>query len=92
MSLIHHSSVPEAPQYVTAHNADTIFCHDTVSKICQLYPEIASWHPAQIADAWHKWCELKSQAPAVPQERDDAFPLYLVRLIRNRLGEMNEWR
>ena len=30
--------------------------------------------------------------PIAPEERYEAFPLYLVRLIRNRMEEMNAWR
>jgi hypothetical protein len=75
---------------MTGHNADTKGS-EKVNQLCQLYPEIASWQPALIAGAWHQWCARTSQ-PMAPEQRDEAFPLYLVRLIRNRMEEMNVWR
>ena len=92
MSLIHNNSVPPASQLMTGHNADTRGCDETVNQLCQLYPEIASWQPALIAGAWHQWCANNQRQPLAPEERDEACPLYLVRLIRNRMEEMNAWR
>jgi hypothetical protein len=34
----------------------------------------------------------RTSQPMAPEQRDEAFPLYLVRLIRNRMEEMNAWR
>lgn len=92
MSLIHNTAVPPASQLMTGHNADTRGCDETVKQISQLYPEIASWQPALIAGAWHQWCAENQRQPIAPYERDEAFPMYLVRLIRNRMEEMNAWR
>ncbi|EFU8472453.1 hypothetical protein IC373_004265 [Salmonella enterica] len=91
MSLIHNNSVPPASQHMTGHNADTKDRDETV-QLCQLYPEIASWQPALIAGAWHQWCAENQRHPIAPDERDEGFPMYLVRLIRNRMEEMNAWR
>ena len=92
MSLIHNTAVPLASQHMAGHNAYTKSCDETVNQLCQLYPEIASWQPALIAGAWHQWCANNQRQPVAPEERDEAFPLYLVRLIRNRMEEMNAWR
>ncbi|HCM9227748.1 hypothetical protein L8T14_22665 [Enterobacter bugandensis] len=92
MSLIHNSAVPSVSQHMTGHNADNKGCDETVNQLCHLYPEIASWQPALIAGAWHKWCAENQLQPIAPDERDEAFPLYIVRLIRNRMEEMNAWR
>ena len=92
MSLIHNNSVPSASQPMTGRHADTRGCDETVNQLCQLYPEIASWQPALIAGAWHQWCVENQIQPMAPEKRDEAFPLYLVRLIRNRMEEMNAWR
>lgn len=74
------------------HNTGTKDSEEEVNRLCQLYPEIASWQPALIASAWHQWCAGNQLQPIAPEERDEAFPLYLVRLIRNRMEEMNAWR
>ncbi|WP_242018944.1 hypothetical protein [Enterobacter asburiae] len=42
--------------------------------------------------AWHQWCAENQRQLIAPEERDEAFTLYLVRLIRNRMEEMNAWR
>ncbi|MGC8401960.1 hypothetical protein ACP3P6_22335 [Enterobacter mori] len=63
-----------------------------MKQLSQLYPEIASWQPALIAGAWYQWCAENPLLPAVPEKRDEAFPLYIVRVIRNRMEEMNAWR
>ncbi|HFZ0820249.1 TPA: hypothetical protein ACIJQH_003939 [Enterobacter cloacae] len=91
MSLIHNTSVPSVSQHMTGHNA-TKGCDEAVNQLSQLYPEIASWQPALIAGAWYQWCTENPLMPAVPEKRDEAFPLYLVRVIRNRMEEMNAWR
>lgn len=88
MSLIHSASVPGTPQY----NTDSAVCDEEVKQLCRLYPEIASWQPALIAGAWHQWRTRHALLPAVPDEREEAFPLYLIGLIRNRMEEMNAWR
>ncbi len=88
MSLIHSASVPGTPQY----NTDSAVCDEEVKQLSQLYPEIASWQPALIAGAWYQWCAENPLLPAVPEKRDEAFPLYIVRVIRNRMEEMNAWR
>ena len=49
----------------------------------------SAWQPALIAGAWHQWCVENQIQPMAPEKRDEAFPLYLVRLIRNRMEEMN---
>lgn len=92
MSLIHNTSVSSVSQHMTGHNADNKGCDEVVNQLSQLYPEIASWQPALIAGAWHQWCVENQLQPIAPEKRDEAFPLYLVRLIRNRMEEMNAWR
>ena len=92
MSLIHNTAVPSVSQYMTGHNADTKASEEEVNRLCQLYPEIASWQSALIASARHQWCAENQLQPIAPEKRDKAFPLYLVRLIRNRMEEMNAWR
>lgn len=92
MSLIHNSAVPSVSQHMTGHNADNKGCDETVNQLCHLYPEIASWQPVLIAGAWQQWCAENQLQPIAPEVRDEAFPLYLVRLIRNRMEEMNAWR
>lgn len=90
MSLRHDSAVPSVSQHMTDHNV-TKGCDEAVNQLSQLYPEIASWQPSLIAGAWHQWCAENQLQPIAPEERDEAFPLYLVRLIRNRMEEMNAW-
>jgi hypothetical protein len=92
MSLKHNAAVQSVPQHMTDHNTDTKGNDNAVNQLCQLYPEIESWQPELIAGAWHQWCAQNSLVSAVPEQRDEAFPLYLVRLIRNRMEEMNAWR
>ncbi|SAI38655.1 Uncharacterised protein [Enterobacter hormaechei] len=92
MSLIHNTAAPSVSQHMTGLNADTKGIEEEVNRLCQLYPEIASWQPALIASAWHQWCVENQLQPIAPEERDEAFPLYLVRLIRKRMEEMNAWR
>ncbi|HCK7284087.1 TPA: hypothetical protein N0X68_004372 [Enterobacter roggenkampii] len=92
MSLIQNTAAPSVSQHMTVHNGDTKGCDEAVKQLCQLYPEIASWQPALIAGAWHQWCVENQLQPILPEKRDEAFPLYLVRLIRNRMEEMNAWR
>lgn len=92
MSLIHNTAAPSVSQHMTGFNADTKGSEEEVNRLCQLYPEIASWQPALIAGAWHQWCVENQLQPIVPEKRDEAFPLYLVRLIRKRMEEMNAWR
>ncbi|ECY4131511.1 hypothetical protein ACOTXN_21950 [Enterobacter cloacae complex sp. IR53043] len=74
------------------HNTGTKGSEEEVNRLCQLYPEIASWQPALITGAWNQWRAENPHLPAMPEKRDEAFPLYLVRLIRNRMEEMNAWR
>ena len=92
MSLKHNTVVPSVSQQMTVHNTDTKGCDEAVNQLCQLYPEIASWQPELIAGAWHQWCAVNQRQLIAPEERDEAFTLYLVRLIRNRMEEMNAWR
>lgn len=92
MSLIHNTAAPSVSQQMTGHNDDTNGCDEAANQLSQLYPEIASWQPALIASAWHQWCAENQLQSIAPEERDEAFPLYLVRLIRNRMEEMNAWR
>lgn len=54
--------------------------------------EQVNWTRQQLAGAWHQWCVENQIQPMAPEKRDEAFPLYLVRLIRNRMEEMNAWR
>ena len=91
MSLKHNTVVPSVSQQMTVHNTDTKGCDEAAHQPCQLYPEIASWQPELIAGARHQWCAENQRQPIAPEERDEAFPLYLVRLIRNRMEEMNAW-
>ena len=90
MSLKHNTVVPSVSQQMTVHNTDTKGCDEAVNQLCQLYPEIASWQPELIAG--HQWCAENQRQLIAPEERDEAFTLYLVRLIRNRMEEMNAWR
>ena len=92
MSLIHNTAAPSVSQHMIGFNADTKGSEEEANRLCQLYPEIASWQPALIAGAWHQWCANNQRQPIAPDERDEAFPMYLVRLIRNRMEEMNAWR
>ena len=92
MSLIHNTAAPSVSQHMTGFNADTKGSEEEVNRLCQLYPEIESWQPELIAGAWHHWCAQNSLVSAVPEQRDEAFPLYLVSIIRNRMEEMNVWR
>lgn len=92
MSLKHNTVVPSVSQQMTVHNTDTKGCDEAVNQLCQLYPEIASRQPELIAGAWHQWCAENQRQLIAPEERDEAFTLYLVRLIRNRMEEMNAWR
>lgn len=66
-------------------------CDEALDELCRLYPEIGSWSPPFIAEAWHQWRVMHGLAQAVPEGRDEAFPLYLVRLIRHRMDEMIRW-
>jgi hypothetical protein len=85
MSLKHNTVVPSVSQQMTVHNTDTKGCDEAVNQLCQLYPEIASWQPELIAGAWHQWC-AENQRQLMPEERDEAFTLYLVSL------SVTEWR
>ena len=51
MSLIHNTAAPSVSQHMTGFNADTKGSEEEVNRLCQLYPEIASWQPALIAGA-----------------------------------------
>lgn len=66
-------------------------CDEVVEHLCRLYPEIESWHPPLIAEAWSQWVIMQGLALTAPVARDEAFPLYLVRLIRQRMDEMIRW-
>ncbi|WP_096149313.1 hypothetical protein [Enterobacter hormaechei] len=92
MSLRHDAAVPGMPHRMTGYNAETKDYDEDVNRLCKLYPEIASWQPELIAGAWRQWCVENQLQPIAPEKRDEAFPLYLVRLIRNRMEEMNAWR
>lgn len=37
------------------HNTGTKGSEEEVNRLCQLYPEIASWQPALITGAWNQW-------------------------------------
>jgi hypothetical protein len=65
---------------------------EDIKQICRFYPEIESWQPALIAGAWQQWCAKNQLQLTAPAKRDEAFPLFLVSLIRNRMEEMNAWR
>lgn len=43
MSLIHNTAAPSVSQHMTGFNADTKGSEEEVNRLCQLYPEIASW-------------------------------------------------
>lgn len=92
MSLINPSLLSATPAGRADQQAELAGCDEAVAQLCQLYPEIESWQPELIAGAWHQWCAQNSLLPAVPEQRDEAFPLYLVSLIRKRMEEMNVWR
>lgn len=64
----------------------------TAERLKTLYPELDSWHPVLVTKAWLHWCVENQLQPIAPEKRDEAFPFYLVRLIRNRMEEMNAWR
>lgn len=49
MSLRHDAVVPGMPHRMTGYNAETKGCDEDVNRLCQLYPEIASWQPELIA-------------------------------------------
>nr|WP_255322595.1 hypothetical protein [Enterobacter cloacae complex sp.]QVQ59756.1 hypothetical protein [Enterobacter cloacae complex sp.] len=42
------------PHRMTGYNAETKGCDEDVNRLCQLYPEIASWQPELIAGAWRQ--------------------------------------
>lgn len=92
MSLRHDAVVPGMPHRMAGYNAETKGCDEDVNRLCQLYPEIASWQPELIVGAWRQWCVENQLQPIALEKRDEAFPFYLVRLIRNRMEEMNAWR
>lgn len=62
---------------------------DTVRDGVTIASKTSRW---VIAGAWHQWCAENQRQLIAPEERDEAFTLYLVRLIRNRMEEMNAWR
>ncbi|EPC0986628.1 hypothetical protein [Enterobacter ludwigii] len=96
MSLILSTPLPDTPHFMACRDAESnampTLSEEDVKQLCRLYPEIASWQPALIVGAWQQWCEKNQLLPTVPEKRDEAFPLFLVSLIRNRMEEMNAWR
>ncbi|HBL5403683.1 TPA: hypothetical protein LR346_004932, partial [Enterobacter hormaechei] len=48
------------------HNTGTKGSEEEVNRLCQLYPEIASWQPALITGAWNQWRAENPHLPAMP--------------------------
>jgi hypothetical protein len=64
----------------------------TANKLKELYPEIASWHPVFVTQAWFRWRKVKGLPLDEPEDRNEEFPEYLVRTIQEKMKEIGTWR
>jgi hypothetical protein len=64
----------------------------TAQKLKDLYPEIDSWSPVLVTQAWLHWLRMNGLELKEPDTRDERFPAFLVSTIRQKMVELGEWR
>ena len=63
----------------------------TADRLKMLYPEIESWNPVLVTQAWFNWLRENQMALVEPQTRDERFPEYLVGLMVRHMQETEAW-
>lgn len=78
---------PESPGKPARH----VTRQGTADRLKMLYPEIESWNPVLVTQAWFNWLRENQMALVEPQARDERFPDYLVGLIIRHMQETKAW-
>ncbi|POT24466.1 hypothetical protein C3433_23735 [Citrobacter freundii] len=63
----------------------------TADKLKTLYPEISSWSPVLVTQAWFNWLRVNQMELVEPETRDERFPEYLVALMVSHMRETKAW-
>jgi hypothetical protein len=75
-----------------SHSYSEITRKGTAERLKTFYPELDSWLPLFVTQAWFRWLTENNMALVEPEGRDERFPEYLVGLIREKMVEMGSWR
>ncbi|EBU0282352.1 hypothetical protein CR343_19545 [Salmonella enterica] len=63
----------------------------TADRLKALYPEMMSWSPVLVTQAWLNWLKVNQMELVEPETRDERFPEYLVALMVSHMRETKAW-
>ncbi|ECC4750711.1 hypothetical protein C5855_10325 [Salmonella enterica] len=69
------------PRKFPGKSVSKITRQGTADRLKALYPEMMSWSPVLVTQAWFKWLSENQMELVEPEIRDERFPEYLVELM-----------
>lgn len=65
---------------------------EATSLLKTLYPEVEPWTPVYVLKSWQAFLQEKGRKPEMPKEREEAFPAFLVKIMREKMVELGHWK